>query len=71
MVQQPSVLEESFNQPNATPVTTHVLSVLDLALGNALHVKLVFTLRDGRVLRLLEQVTWLNMVLVNQRQYML
>ena len=67
MVQQLSALEDSFNQLNATLATLHVLSVLDLALGNAPHAKLVFILRDGREQRLLVLVTWLNLVLAYQR----
>jgi hypothetical protein len=67
MVQQLSALEDSFNQLSATPATLHVHSVLDLALVNAPHAKLVFILRDGREQRPLVLVTWLNLVLANQR----
>jgi hypothetical protein len=67
MVQQLSALEDSFNQLNATPATLHVLSVLDLALVNAPLAKLGFILRDGLEQRLLVLVTWLNLVLANQR----
>ncbi len=65
MVKQYSALEESFNQLNATLAMPLVLSVLDLEQPNALHVELALTLRDGRVQRLLVQVTWLNLVLAS------